>query len=83
MTYLMAILLPPVALAMVGKPVQALLSLILMVTLIGWPVAAIWAVLVVNGAHADKRTKRLEEAIREHGPVASGDVALSETADNG
>ena len=42
MRYLLAILLPPVAMLTVGKLFQALLCLILMVTVIGWPVAALW-----------------------------------------
>lgn len=62
MRYLLAILLPPLAMLSVGKPVQAVLCLLLMLTLIGWPIAAIWAVLVVNSSFADSRTKKLIEA---------------------
>ena len=59
MRYLLAILLPPVAMFSVGKPFQAVLCLILMVTLIGWPIAAIWAIFVVNSSFADTRNKKL------------------------
>ena len=59
MRYLIAILLPPVGLLVAHRPGQALLCLLLMVTLIGWPIAAIWAVLVVNSYYADRRTDRL------------------------
>lgn len=62
MRYLLAILLPPVALLSVGKPIQAILCLVLMVTLIGWPIAAIWALFVVNSAFADSRTERIIKA---------------------
>lgn len=55
MKYLVAIILPPLGMLLVGKVGQALLCLLLMVTLIGWPLAAIWAVLVVNNAEHDKR----------------------------
>ena len=58
MKYLIAILLPPVGMLLVGKPGQALLCLILMVTILGWPIAAVWAVLVVNSAIADERAAR-------------------------
>ena len=58
MRYLIAILLPPLGMLSVGKVFQAILCLVLMVTVIGWPIAAIWAVLVVNSAFADARTKR-------------------------
>jgi hypothetical protein len=72
--YLLAIFLPPLGLLAAGKPGQAVLSLILMITLIGWPIASIWAVLVVHGAQADARNKRLEKAIRDSGgtPPPSG-----------
>ncbi len=62
---LLAILLPPVAMLMKGRPIQALLCLLLMVTLIGWIPAAIWAVSVVNSANADARMKRLERTIKK------------------
>ena len=58
MKYLLAIVLPPLALLAAGHPIQAVLSLILMVTLIGWIPAAIWAVLVVNDSNAEARAKR-------------------------
>lgn len=58
MKYLLAILVPPLALFAAGRPFQALLCLVLMVTLIGWPIAAIWAVLVVNDANADARARK-------------------------
>jgi uncharacterized membrane protein YqaE (UPF0057 family) len=60
MKYLIAIILPPVGMLLVGRIGQALLCLVLMITVIGWPLAAIWAVLVVNNAEHDKR---LNEAL--------------------
>ncbi|CAB4166895.1 Proteolipid membrane potential modulator [uncultured Caudovirales phage] len=63
-TILMAILLPPIAFFMVGKPIQGVISLLLCVTVLGWIPAAIWAVLVVNSAHADRRHQELLEAQR-------------------
>jgi uncharacterized membrane protein YqaE (UPF0057 family) len=63
--YLLAILLPPVGMLSVGKSIQAVLCLLLMITIIGWPIAAIWAVLVVNGAFADGRAKKTVKAIEK------------------
>lgn len=65
MLYLLAILLPPVAVLMAGKPGQALLNVLL--TLLLWIPGMIHALLVVNNYYADKRTGRLEKAIRETG----------------
>lgn len=65
MRYLLAILLPPVAVIMCGKPMQALLNLIL--TLLLWIPGVIHAILVVNSYFADKRTDQIEKAIRESG----------------
>lgn len=59
MLYLLAIFLPPIALFGAGKPFQGLLSIVLMLTIIGWIPAAIWAILVVNSSKADKRQKEL------------------------
>ncbi|PTM58937.1 YqaE/Pmp3 family membrane protein [Desmospora activa] len=59
MLYLLAVILPPVAVLFVGKPFQALLNLIL--TLIGWLPGMIHAILVVNEYKADKRAKRQAE----------------------
>jgi uncharacterized membrane protein YqaE (UPF0057 family) len=64
MKYLIAILLPPVGMLLVGRTGQALLCLILMITLIGWPLAAIWALLVVNSAETESRVRRAIETER-------------------
>jgi len=60
--YLLAILLPPVAVLLCGKPVQALLSILL--TLCLWVPGIIHAILVVNSHNADKRNDKLIEAMR-------------------
>ncbi len=64
MKYLLAILLPPVGMLAAGRKGQALLCLLLMITLIGWPIAAIWAVLVVNSAENKSRMRKLLEQRR-------------------
>lgn len=64
MKYLLAILLPPVGMLAAGRKLQALVCLVLMITLIGWPIAAIWAMLVVNSAENDKRMRTLLEQHR-------------------
>ncbi|WP_223700108.1 YqaE/Pmp3 family membrane protein [Sutcliffiella deserti] len=56
MMYLLAILLPPVAVLFTGRPIQAVLNLIL--TLIFWIPGAVHAILVVNEHKADKRMKK-------------------------
>ncbi|MGI8687954.1 MAG: YqaE/Pmp3 family membrane protein [Thermomicrobiales bacterium] len=61
MDYLLAILLPPVAVLLKGKPGQAVLNLVL--TLCFWVPGMIHAILVVNNAHADKRNKQLIKAM--------------------
>jgi uncharacterized membrane protein YqaE (UPF0057 family) len=65
MRYLIAIILPPVGMLSVGKRLEALLCLFLMFTIVGHPLAAIWAVLVVHSAFADQRARRIEEAARQ------------------
>lgn len=53
MLYLLAIILPPVAVLLAGKPFQAILNLVL--TLVFWLPGAIHAVLVVKDHKDDKR----------------------------
>lgn len=65
MKYLLGLLFPPLGFFAAGKPFQAVISLVLLLTIIGWPIATIWSWLVINSANADARTKRLEKAIRE------------------
>ncbi len=44
MRLLMAIFLPPLVFFTINRPFQGLFCAILWLTIIGWPVAAIWAV---------------------------------------
>ena len=59
MKYVIAILFPPLGMLLAGRGMQALLCLILMITIIGWPLAAIWALLVVNSSETEKRVRRV------------------------
>jgi uncharacterized membrane protein YqaE (UPF0057 family) len=59
MIYLVAILLPWLALMVRGRVFQGILCLLLQVSLLGWIPAAIWAVLVVNNDNADRRHRQM------------------------
>jgi uncharacterized membrane protein YqaE (UPF0057 family) len=61
MLYLVAILVPPLAVLLCGKPFQALLNILLTV-LIYFP-GMIHAILVVNNHYADQRTKKIVKAL--------------------
>ena len=63
MLYLLAIILPPVAVLLAGKPIQAVLNLVL--TLCFWVPGVIHAFLVVSSRNADKRTDRMIKAMRQ------------------
>ncbi|NNG07570.1 MAG: YqaE/Pmp3 family membrane protein [Desulfobacteraceae bacterium] len=63
MRYLLAIILPPIAVLICGKPIQALLNLVL--TILLWIPGMIHALFVVNGYYADQRTDKVIEAIKE------------------
>ena len=60
---ILAIFLPPVAVLLCGKPIQALINLVLTCCL--WLPGAIHAFIVVGDRNADKRTDRLVEAMKE------------------
>lgn len=61
MRYLIAILLPPLAVLLCGKPIQFVLNLVL--TLLCWFPGVIHAILVVSSHLADNRTNRVTAAI--------------------
>ena len=63
MRYLLAIILPPLAVFLCGKPLQAVLNILL--TLAFWVPGVIHALFVVHSHLADKRNKELIKAIKE------------------
>lgn len=63
MLYLLAVVLPPVAVLLKGKPFQALLNLGL--TLLMWLPGIIHACIVINGANKDKRMREQARLIAE------------------
>ena len=65
MRYFLAILLPPIAVLLCGKPGQMILNIIL--TLLGWIPGVIHALFVVHNHLADKRNQELVDAIKNKG----------------
>lgn len=62
---LIAILLPALSFLLRGKIFQAILCLVLQITLIGWLPAAVWAVISLQNARAEKRANRIIKAMEE------------------
>ena len=63
MLYIVAILLPPLAVLLTGRPLQALLNLLL--TLLIYFPGLIHALIVVSNHYADRRAERLVRKWRE------------------
>lgn len=63
MRYILAILLPPLAVFLCGKPIQGIVSIIL--TLLFWIPGVIHALFVVHNHLADQRTDKIVKAIKE------------------
>jgi uncharacterized membrane protein YqaE (UPF0057 family) len=59
--FLLAILLPPLAVLLTGRPIQAFLNIFL--TILFWVPGVIHALIVVNAWSADKRNKAVIAAI--------------------
>jgi uncharacterized membrane protein YqaE (UPF0057 family) len=64
MRYLLAIFLPPVAVLLCGKPIQAVLNIVL--TCCGFIPGIIHAFAVVGSHKADKRTDRMIKAMNQN-----------------
>ena len=62
MRYFLAIILPPLAVLLCGKPIQFILNILL--TLLGWIPGVIHAILVVNSHLADKRVEKIAKAVK-------------------
>ena len=62
MRYFLAIILPPLAVLLCGKPIQFILNILL--TLLGWIPRVIHAILVVNSHLADKRVEKIAKAVK-------------------
>ena len=61
---LIAILLPWLSFLLRGRILKGILCLLLQITLLGWIPAAIWAVIDLQNARADRRTRRMVRAMR-------------------
>ncbi len=61
---ILALLLPWAQFLTIGRPVAALICLILQITLIGWIPAAIWSVYGLSQYNADRK---IEAALRPRG----------------
>lgn len=59
MRLLLAIFLPPLVFFTIWRPVQGVLCLILWLTIIGWPVAALWAVYALGQYRNDELRRTL------------------------
>jgi uncharacterized membrane protein YqaE (UPF0057 family) len=62
---LIAILLPWLSFFLRGKIFTGIICLILQITILGWIPAAVWAVVSLNNARADKRTEKIVRAIKQ------------------
>ncbi|PWU04304.1 MAG: YqaE/Pmp3 family membrane protein [Bacteroidetes bacterium] len=61
---LIAIFLPFLSFMLRGRILTGILCLILQITLIGWIPAAVWAVISLQNARADRRNRQLIRAIK-------------------
>lgn len=63
---LIAILFPFLSFLLRGKIFTSILCLILQITILGWIPAAIWAVISLQNARADKRTDKIVRAMKKN-----------------
>ncbi|MFD2204887.1 YqaE/Pmp3 family membrane protein [Kiloniella antarctica] len=62
MRLLLALLVPWLQFFTIGKPIAGIICLILQITLIGWPIAAIWSVYALSQYKTDQKIK---DALRD------------------
>lgn len=61
---LIAIFFPFISFLLRGRILTGIICLILQITLIGWIPAAVWAVISLQNARADKRNDKLIKSMR-------------------
>jgi len=61
---LLAILLPWLSFILRGKIIRGIVCLLLQCTVIGWIPAAIWALVNLQNSRADRRARRIINAMR-------------------
>ncbi len=59
---ILALLIPWLQFFTIGKPISGIICLILQITVIGWPIAAIWSVYALSQYKTDQKIK---EAMRD------------------
>jgi uncharacterized membrane protein YqaE (UPF0057 family) len=64
MIYVVAVLLPWLALMLRGRVIQGLLCLVLQITVIGWLPATVWAFVVINNDNQERRHREMMDALR-------------------
>lgn len=52
---IIALLLPWLSFFTVGRPISGIICLLLQITVLGWPIAAIWAVWAVLSYQTDQK----------------------------
>lgn len=55
---ILALLIPWLQFFTIGKPISGIICLILQITVIGWPVAAIWSVFALSQYKTDQKIKQ-------------------------
>jgi len=63
---LIAIFFPFISFFLRGRISTSIICLILQITVIGWIPAAIWAVISLQNGRADKRNKKLVNALKKN-----------------
>lgn len=62
MRLLLAIVLPWLQFFTIKKPISGIVCLVLQLTVLGWPIAAIWSVYMLSQYKTDKK---IEKALNE------------------
>lgn len=61
MRLILAIFLPFSVFFTIGKPFTGFMCLMLQITIIGWPVAALWAVYALSQYKTEEKLKQIEK----------------------
>ncbi len=82
MRYLLAFLLPWLCFLTLRKPIHAIISLVLQLSIIGWPIAIVWAFYGISEHRQQLKAKRLAQAQEQQAQTAETSAQTLETTED-
>jgi hypothetical protein len=82
MRYILAILLPWLCFFSLGKPVHGVISLILQFSIVGWPIASVWAFFGISEYRKQRKAKSMAKRQAKQAEDTNPTTDIQDTRDD-